>query len=391
MLEVAVHPKKRKLYFGKVARSFRQVPNWYFICDNVKMLKQRVVSKFPVLKDCIFDKIPEGIYTIDEMKEKFQKRVTLSTPVEKSEVKIITANSSAIYYYSWSHSLVFVARRMTKNIEESIFNISSSYRIPKDEFCYVVELNKQNLPQYNVARKAKYSDLEKFNKFIAFPKYQQAMTFVSTMYPSICFVILQNGKWNKIEGKKVREMILTTPSFFQHNKTNFFNNEKEMNDFLKKNKNHKNHIDIFVDGSSNNQDKYSWAYVVFDGEEEIAFDKGHEENKQLIKHGSQIGEFLAMIHAMDYVIENRIPNVIIWYDNVANYNCMETLSTTKSSKILAEVFEKYYHLMLGKRQILEGMNLDVEFLHAKAHSGVKGNERADYYAKKAIKEVNYFF
>ena len=389
MLEVAVHPKKRKVYFGKIARSFKQVPNRYFICDNTKMLKQRVVSRFPSLKDCNFDRIPEGVYTSDEIKEKFQKSITLSSPVEKPKLTTITANPSQICYYSWSHSLVFVARRIG-NIEQSIFSINSSYSSLEDEYCYVIEFNKYNFPRYNVARKVKYSDLEKFEKFIAFPKYQQAMTFVSTMYPNNHFIVLENGQWNKVEGNQVRKMILTTPSFFQHHKAKFFNNEKEMDDFLNKNKTNETHIDIFVDGSSNNQDKYSWAYVVYNGEEEIAFDKGHEENTQLIKHGSQIGEFLAMIHAMDYIIENKIKNVIVWYDNVSNYNCMETLSTT-ASKVLTKVFEKYYHLMLGKRQIIEGMNLNVEFLHAKAHSGVKGNERADYYAKRAIKEVNYFF
>ena len=387
MLEVAVHTKKQKVYFGKIARSLKQVPNRYFICDNTKMLKQRVVSKFPSLKDCFFDNIPEGVYTIDEIREKFQKSITLSSSVKELNLTTIT-NSSQICYYSWSHSLVFVARRIC-NIEQSIFNINSSYSGLEDKYCYVIEFNKHNFPRYNVARKVKYSDLEKFEKFIAFPKYQQAMTFVSTMYQNY-FVILENGQWNKVEGNQVRKMILTTPSFFQHHKAKFFNNEKEMEDFLNKNETNETHIDIFVDGSSNNQDKYSWAYVVYNGEEEIAFDKGHEENEQLIKHGSQIGEFLAMIHAMDYIIENKIKNVIVWYDNVSNYNCMEILSTT-TSKVLTNAFEKYYNLMLGKRQIIKRMNLNVDFLHAKAHSGVKGNERADYYAKKAIKEVNFFF
>lgn len=56
-----------------------------------------------------------------------------------------------------------------------------------------------------------------------------------------------------------------------------------------------------------------------------------------------------------------------------------------------DIFAKYYDFMKEKNRILQKRGVNIAYQHVKAHSGNKGNERADLLAKRAIKEADYFF
>ena len=94
-----------------------------------------------------------------------------------------------------------------------------------------------------------------------------------------------------------------------------------------------------------------------------------------------------MIHAINYIMNNNIKDVIVHYDNTNNFNCMNFLVKNKET----EIFAKYYSFMKEKNRILQKRGVNVLYKHVKAHSGNKGNERADLLAKRAIKEADYFF
>ena len=384
MKELAVDKKKQRVYIGKNTLGVKnRCP--YYEFNSKKELVDKIITFFPkeglspvALVNLMKN---DAKYTITQLKNLSQAEVPPSPkPVEHTVMKPIV--------YSWGKDINFIVSWSLKEMVNAKF-FNENLLTKFNPFYYVVFFKKDK-PNDIIIRKIEKEKLFSSAKdFFAFPNYEEAIIFAETFFKRH-FIILKNGKWENTTKEEVQKEILSSPSFFRHYRAKSFKKEKDKDDFLSRKASDENTVEIFVDGSSNNNGRYAWAYVVYKGEEEIYFDKGYEENQKLEKYGAQVGEFLAMLHAMDYLIENKVQSAIVWYDNFCNYDCMQTLSTSKSS-ILSSIYLQYYQLMVKKREVLVGMNADINFIHSKAHSGIKGNEKADYYAKKAIKEIGYYF
>lgn len=267
---------------------------------------------------------------------------------------------------------------------------------------YQLILDKKDEPRDCIIRK--YDDISKKSMvgvqathYILFSNYWKAQMLMETKREEQCFYIRANHSldWKICEKKHFLERILFEPSFKEQNEVKILSTENskqfekqldELHNAIQEKKDDVYHI--YVDGSCNHtKNMYSWAFVVYLNEQEIFFDKGHEERLDLMSHGSQVGEFLAMIHAVEYILENNLKNVVVWYDNFLNFNCMSFLSTNNKT----DIFDKYFSYMQQKKKIFQAKQINVFYEHARSHSGIRGNERADYLAKKAITEVNTIF
>ena len=407
MKELAINRQKNRVYIGKSASGAKNCQR--FLCGSVDEVAKRILSVYP--KESLSFKVLKQIvgkdakYSLTQLKVICNCKKNNEKGTKKTMTKTINTNSSQNSIQVSSISPVVsepvIFSRGLQNINFIVSNSlkefvqkDSFYENPLDscrlnDFYYVIYF-KNNKPKDAIIRKTESTKLKHIKEdFFAFKNYYEAKIFSETFFDRH-FLILKNGKWENIKKEDVRKEILSSPPFFRQNKVVAFSSMEEKDEFLKKKESEEDVVEIFVDGASNNQNRYAWAYVVFQGDNEIAFDKGHEENQKLAKHGAQVGEFLSMLHAIDYIIENKLRNVIVYYDNFNNYDCMQTLSTAKDS-VLCSLFLKYYQEMLRKREILVGMKANITFLHSKAHSGIKGNERADYYAKKALKEIGFYF
>lgn len=407
MKELAINKQKNRVYIGKSASGAKNCQR--FLCGSVDEVAKKILSVYP--KESLSFKVLKQIvgkdakYSLTQLKVICNCKKNNEKGTKKNMTKTINTNSSQNSIQVSSISPVVsepvIFSRGLQNINFIVSNSlkefvqkDSFYENPLDscrlnEFYYVIYF-KNNKPKDAIIRKTESTKLKHIKEdFFAFKNYYEAKIFSETFFDRH-FLILKNGKWENIKKEDVRKEILSSPPFFRQNKVVAFSSMEEKDEFLKKKESEEDVVEIFVDGASNNQNRYAWAYVVFQGDNEVAFDKGHEENQKLAKHGAQVGEFLSMLHAIDYIIENKLRNVIVYYDNFNNYDCMQTLSTAKDS-VLCSLFLKYYQEMLRKREILVGMKANITFLHSKAHSGIKGNERADYYAKKALKEIGFYF
>ena len=145
---------------------------------------------------------------------------------------------------------------------------------------------------------------------------------------------------------------------------------------------------IYTDGSASpNRDTCGWAFVVYDGNNEVFAEKGSQPVRENARRATFLAEFLAVLNAMDYIISQQMSDVTICYDNVQVFN----LAIAESSRDIA-LFHKYTGYMMGKWQEIEALGLSVKMAHVKAHSGIPGNEKADSLAKWAAHQsAKYFF
>lgn len=145
---------------------------------------------------------------------------------------------------------------------------------------------------------------------------------------------------------------------------------------------------IFTDGSASptSSDVCGWAYVVYQNNQEIAFDKNAHMSGTNSKRATHLAEFLAVLNALDYVIEHRCKNVVICYDNQAAFNMAFVCSSAD-----VKLFHDYTAYVQEKWAIIEQMGISLKFSHVKAHSGIVGNERADQLAKEAVRSTRKYF
>ena len=421
MKELAISKQKNRVYVGKSASGARNCQR--FKCLNVDEIAQKIVSVFPKeslslksLKQIVYK---DAKYSLTQLKnlcncKKNTKKGMTKTmektntnfspkPIIVSSVSSVISNpivakpvisetviaKPVIFSRGFENINFIVSASLTNLVKKDLFHEHPLGACRLNDFYYVICF-KNNRPKDVLIKKMESTKFNSLKEdFFAFNNFNEAKIFSETFFDRY-FLVLENGKWKNINKKDIRKEILSNPSFFRQKKVVIFSSQEEKIEFLKEKAKEEDVVEIFVDGASNNKSQYAWAYVAFQGDNEIAFDKGHEENKKFAKHGAQVGEFLSMLHAIDYVIENRFHNVIVYYDNFKNFDCMQTLSTAKDS-VLCSLYLKYYQEMLKKRELLVRMQSNITFLHSKAHSGIKGNERADYYAKKALKEIGCYF
>ena len=145
---------------------------------------------------------------------------------------------------------------------------------------------------------------------------------------------------------------------------------------------------IFTDGSANPNcpDICGWAYVVYQNNQEIAYDKNAHVTGNNSKRAVHLAEFLAVLNALDYVIEHRCKKVVICYDNVEVFNMAFVCSAAD-----VKLFHDYTAYVQEKWAIAEHMGISLKFSHVKAHSGIVGNERADQLSKEAVRSTRKYF
>ncbi|ORX46871.1 hypothetical protein BCR36DRAFT_413821 [Piromyces finnis] len=130
----------------------------------------------------------------------------------------------------------------------------------------------------------------------------------------------------------------------------------------------------YVDGSFNKKTKeYSYGAVIFYQNQGHHFYKKFND-PEMRKMRNVAGEIEGAKRAMSYCIENKIPEIDIYYDYIGIENWATNI--WKATKPGTIQYKNYYN------QIKK--NLKVNFIKVKAHSDNKYNDLADRLAKKAL-------
>ena len=131
---------------------------------------------------------------------------------------------------------------------------------------------------------------------------------------------------------------------------------------------------VYTDGS-NTSDQASWAFVVMDGDVVIFEDKGLVDTTNYPDVNSMrnvAGECAAAMRAVNWASKhNKKIRIIYDYKGVEHW----ALGTWKRKN---EYTQAYHGYMSDHLEVVTG------FQHVRGHTGVYGNERADYLAKVAI-------
>lgn len=160
------------------------------------------------------------------------------------------------------------------------------------------------------------------------------------------------------------------------NAINFINQKLEITPHIgtleKENDLHKlkieqNELIVYTDASfTDDKSPYSIANIYLSKKD------GYEEFSKKIENpikGSTNAENMAIIYALKYAKEKSFKNVIIYTD------CLNAINEILYQKDFYKTYEKYEK------------ELNISIYHIKAHDDNFYNERCDYIAKKALKEV----
>ena len=149
---------------------------------------------------------------------------------------------------------------------------------------------------------------------------------------------------------------------------------------------------IYTDGSADvgenakECDCCGWAFVVYKNGKEVFCKSNAHPLRGNDKRATHLAEFLAVINAMNYAINNPTPELVILYDNVSVFN----LALAESSSDI-ELFQKYTEYVREKWSVLEEMDTKITMYHVKSHSGIVGNEKADRLAREAVMSAMEYF
>ncbi|RDY29464.1 RNase H [Romboutsia weinsteinii] len=140
-------------------------------------------------------------------------------------------------------------------------------------------------------------------------------------------------------------------------------------------KNPESTVEAYVDGSYEHSIReYGSGVVILKNKvvEKTYSIKGKDE--KLVGMRNVAGEIEASKIAMNYCLENKIENLILYFD----YEGIEKwcMGIWKTNKEGTTAYKQFYDSIKNK--------LNVKFVKVKAHSGDKYNEEADKLAKKAI-------
>ncbi len=130
----------------------------------------------------------------------------------------------------------------------------------------------------------------------------------------------------------------------------------------------------FVDGSYNIATKvYGYGgFLVHNGTKEVLQGSGNDEEMASMRNVS--GEILGSMAAIKRAIELGLPEVAIYYD----YMGIEMWATGGWKRNKTGTIAYYDYIQSVKNKI------KIQFIKVKGHSGVEGNEEADYLAKEAV-------
>lgn len=129
-------------------------------------------------------------------------------------------------------------------------------------------------------------------------------------------------------------------------------------------------LDVYVDGSFSNG-RYSWAYVVYNGDTIVYEDYGVGKSPDAASMRNVAGELAAAMRAAKWARANNVSIVIHHdYQGIASW-------VDESWKAKNDFTRAYRDFMSQYTNI-------VRFNKVKGHTGVKGNERADQLARKAL-------
>lgn len=131
----------------------------------------------------------------------------------------------------------------------------------------------------------------------------------------------------------------------------------------------------FVDGAYNEKKNitgYGWLIQNVKTGKLIEEDKGTIVDKSLLKLKNVAGELMATAEAIDRAVEVNLEELCIVYDYLGIVKYVSGEWTSK------DPFIKQY--IIRVKQMMEFVN--IKFIKVASHTGVKGNERADFLAKQ---------
>lgn len=130
----------------------------------------------------------------------------------------------------------------------------------------------------------------------------------------------------------------------------------------------------FIDGSFNQKtNTYGYGgFLMSKGNKYIL--KGNGNNKEMASMRNVAGEIMGAIASIKKALELEIDNLVIYYDYEGIKSWAE--STWKTNKIHTKEYSKFVESVRNK--------IDIKFIHVKAHTGIEGNEEADFLAKQSV-------
>lgn len=134
-------------------------------------------------------------------------------------------------------------------------------------------------------------------------------------------------------------------------------------------------LHIYVDGSYDiSTQRFSYGMVVVSGGNVIETSSNVYNDPSFASMRNVTGEIMGAMTAMQYCQDNRIDEVVIYYDydGIAKWPLREW----KTNKDGTRMYVSYYDKMK--------QNINIQFKHIKSHSGDKYNEMADKLAREAI-------
>lgn len=130
----------------------------------------------------------------------------------------------------------------------------------------------------------------------------------------------------------------------------------------------------YIDGSYDNiRKRFSYAGIIFENGKRFEFSDS-SNNKEQVELRNVAGELRAAMYVMKYALENKIKDIIIYYD----YAGIEMWATNKWKANLDFTKEYVNYARLVMKEV------NIIFKKVKAHSGILYNEEVDKLAKEAL-------
>lgn len=130
----------------------------------------------------------------------------------------------------------------------------------------------------------------------------------------------------------------------------------------------------FIDGSFNQKtNTYGYGgFLMSKGNKYIL--KGNGNDKEMASMRNVAGEIMGAIASIKKALDLGIDNLVIYYDYEGIKSWAE--GTWKTNKVHTKEYSKFVESVRNK--------IDIKFIHVKAHTGIEGNEEADFLAKQSV-------